>query len=209
MYELYDYFRSSASYRVRIALAYKQCEYKTIPVHLVQGDQHDPEYIAKNPQELVPTLQVGQQFLRQSLAILEYLEEVIPDPALLPKDPILRAEIRSVALTIACEMHPLNNLRVLQYLQQKLTVNDEEKNQWYHHWLGKGFAAIEAQLKNHPARGKCCFGDTPTFADLCLIPQLYNAHRFEVPLAEYPTLLEIEKYCLTLPAFSVSAPKSS
>ena len=209
MYELYDYFRSTASYRVRIALAYKQCDYKTIPIHLLEngGEQHQSQYRTLNPQELVPTLRVDDHYLHQSLAILEYLEETHPQPALLPKDPLLRAEIRGIALSIACDIHPLNNLRVLQYLQQNLNVTDAEKDVWYHHWLSKGLSAIETLLAKNPNRGNCCFGNTPTFADLCLIPQLYNAHRFAVPLEDYPTLLAIETHCLTLPAFIWAMPR--
>ncbi len=209
MYELYDYFRSTASYRVRIALAYKQCDYKTIPIHLINngGEQHQSQYLELNPQGLVPTLKADNHYLHQSLAILEYLEECHPEPRLLPKDPIVRAEIRAVAQSIACDIHPLNNLRVLQYLQQKLNVSEDEKNTWYHHWVHKGLSALETQLAQHPARGLCCFGDTPTFADLCLIPQMFNAHRFEVPLDDYPTLVAIEAHCLTLPAFIAAAPR--
>ena len=198
---LYDYFRSSASYRVRIALNLKSLPYDLHEVHLVKegGQQHAADYLALNPQGRVPALVEGKDVLTQSLAILEYLEEQYPEPALLPKDPVLRAKVRAAAHAIAMDIHPLNNLSVLQYLQQELSVDDEQKQAWYAHWIQIGFRALETQLK--PSAGPYCFGKQLTFADVCLIPQMYNARRFNVDLHDCPTLLHINEQCMQLDAF--------
>ena len=205
---LHNYFRSSASYRVRIALNLKRLPYDYRAVHLNRGggEQFQPAFRALNPQALVPVLEDGGALLRQSLAILEYLEEVHPSPPLLPRDPLGRARVRALALTVACEMHPLNNLRVLNYLAGTLGVTAEGKSSWYRHWVELGFGALEAELAGHPQTGAFCHGDEPTLADCCLIPQLFNARRFECDLTPYPTLLAVEKRCLELAAFRDAAP---
>ncbi len=206
--KLYSYFRSSASYRVRIALNLKGLTYEYVAVHLTRngGEQFGAEYRSMNPQALVPVLQDGSHALTQSLAIIEYLDEIHPQPPLLPRDPVERARVRALALNIACEIHPLNNLRVLQYLTGKLGLTEEVKNQWYHHWIALGFQALETQLANSQETGKFCHGDTPTLADCCLIPQLTNARRFKGDVSAYPTLLRIERNCNELPAFQRAAP---
>lgn len=206
--KLYDYFRSTAAYRVRIALNYKKLRYDLEEIHLVNdgGEQHQVPYRDINPQGRVPTLLDGDDVLTQSLAIIEYLEEVHPQPALLPTDAMLRAKIRAFANAIACDIHPLNNLSVLQYLKNTLNVSDEQKNAWYAHWIEIGFAALEKGLVN--SAGKYCFGNQLTLADLCLIPQVYNANRFAVPLDNYPTILRINENCLAMPAFDQAKPQT-
>ena len=206
---LYDYFRSSASYRVRIALNLKGLPYDLQEVHLVKdgGQQHAADYVALNPQGRVPALAEGGDVLKQSLAILEYLEEQYPEPALLPQDPVLRAKVRAAAHTIAMDIHPLNNLSVLHYLQQTLSVDDEQKQAWYAHWIQIGFRALEAQLQ--PTAGPYCFGKQPTFADVCLIPQMYNARRFNVDLRDCPTLQRIDDQCMQLDAFAQADPDNA
>ncbi|AAN54726.1 maleylacetoacetate isomerase [Shewanella oneidensis MR-1] len=208
---LYGYWRSSAAYRVRIALNLKGVSAEQLSVHLVRdgGEQHKADYIALNPQELVPTLVVDDEqdgdALTQSLAIIEYLDELYPKTPLLPASALERAHVRAMALTIACEIHPLNNLRVLQYLTQKLTVNEEAKSAWYHHWVATGFTALETQLVRHS--GRYCFGDKVTIADLCLVPQVYNAQRFNVDLTPYPNIMRVWAECNQLPAFADAAPE--
>lgn len=210
--QLYSYFRSSASYRVRIALHLKGLAYETVPVHLLNqgGEQFLPEFSALNPQSQVPVLEEDGHYLTQSLAILEYLEERFPTPALLPADPLLRARARQLALAIACDIHPLNNLRVLRYLKRDLELPDEKKNTWIAHWIKLGFAALEQQLSatgsTDKPRGRFCIGDTPGLADCCLIPQMFNARRFEVDMTPYPTLVSIEQACEALDAFRLAAP---
>lgn len=208
--KLYSYFRSSASYRVRIALNYKNIPHRQEYVHLVKegGEQFKADYKKLNSQCLVPTLVDDEHIITQSLAMLEYLEEKYPSPALLPEDIHQRAKVRSMALQIACEIHPLNNLRVLQYLQNDLQLSDEDKSMWYQHWIIEGFNALEVRLERDADVGKCCFGDTPTFADLCLIPQVYNAKRFDCPLDDYPTIMRINDHCLGLTAFATASPES-
>ncbi len=208
--KLYSYYRSSASYRVRIGLNYKKIEYETVPIHLVKngGEQFQQPYRELNQQSLVPTLVHDTTIITQSMAILEYLEEIYPQQPLLPTVPADRAKVRAMALQIACEIHPLNNLRVLNYLKTNLQTSDEDKSIWYQHWIIEGFNALEMQLEGDPDRGKCCFGDTPTFADLALIPQIYNAKRFNSPLDDYPILLKINDYCLTLEAFDQAIPEN-
>ncbi len=206
---LYSYFRSSAAYRVRIALNLKGLPYEVIPVHLVKdgGQQHQAAFQAINPAELVPALGTGQQVLNQSLAIIEYLEELQPKPALLPGNALERAQIRALALDIACDIHPLNNLRVLQYLSGTLQVSEDTKASWYHHWIQQGFDALEQRLSQSPSCGQFCFGDSPTLADCCLIPQLTNARRFNGEVSRWPTLTRIEANAMQLSAFQQAAPE--
>lgn len=207
---LYGYWRSSAAYRVRIALNLKGLAYRQVPVHLVKngGQQHAPEYLALNPQGLVPLLvDTGNGGVRiaQSLAILEYLDEVFPVPALLPADPAQRAQVRALALHIACDIHPLNNLRVLQYLTSELGASDEAKNAWYRHWVDSGLAAVEQGLAAFD--GRLSLGERPGYLEACLIPQLYNARRFECDLNGYPRILAIAARCEALDAFKNAAPE--
>ncbi|MCP0914451.1 MULTISPECIES: maleylacetoacetate isomerase [Legionella] len=208
--KLYDYFRSSASYRVRIALNYKNISYERIPVHLVNhgGEQNRPEYLALNPQGLVPTLDENGHILSQSLAIIEYLEEISPKPALLPQTPLGRGLVRSLAYLIACDIHPLNNLRVLQELRQNFAATEEQIQQWYHLWLKKGFTALEARLQALPRKNHVCYGQEITLADVCLVPQVYNAKRFHFSMDAYPLITEINDYCSHLPAFAEAAPEA-
>jgi len=208
--KLYTFFRSSASYRVRIALNLKGLEYEHVSIHLRRGggEQFSSDYKAKNPQALVPTLEDGGRLLTQSLAIIEYLEERYPAPPLLPKDPADRAAVRAMALAIACEIHPIQNLRVLSYLRSELKQPEAEANRWAQHWIGLGFSALEQMVLAVPKRGKFCFGDAPTLADLCLVPQVANARRFGCDLSGYPTLVRIDAHCGTLPAFVKAAPEN-
>lgn len=205
--KLYSYFRSSAAFRVRIALNLKGLSYDTQAVHLLKqgGEQHSAEYAAINPSELVPTLLDQQYVLTQSLSILEYLEEAYPKTALLPQNLQQRAQIRTFAQHIACEIHPLNNLRVLQYLEQTLAVSNSEKTAWYQHWIKLGFHSLEQQLQH--SNGKYCFGEQASFADCCLIPQVYNAKRFQIDLTEYPKIQSIYTHCMQLAAFQQAAPE--
>ncbi len=207
MLQLYDYFRSTASYRVRIALHLKRLAYDKVEIHLVNngGEQHQPSYLALNPQGLVPCLIDGDSKITQSLAILEYLEETYPTPALLPTDNKARAYVRALSQLIACDIHPLNNLRVLQYLTGELDCSEQQKQAWYQHWIAIGFTAFEQSLQQHGYHGSCCYGDAPTFADLLLVPQVYNANRFQCDLSAYPTIQAINAYCLSLPAFANAA----
>ena len=208
--KLYTFFRSSASYRVRIALNLKGLAHEQIPIHLRRGggEQFSPAYKAVNPQALVPAMEDGGRFLNQSLAIIEYLEERYPEPPLLPKDPADRATVRAMALVIACEVHPIQNLRVLNYLRSELKQPEAEANRWAQHWIALGFSALEQMVLSAPSRGKFCFGDSPTLADLCLVPQLSNARRFNCDLSPYPTLVQIDARCATLPAFAKAAPEN-
>ena len=209
MLQLYSYFRSSAAYRVRIALNLKGLPFEYIPVHLLKdgGQQHAADYQGINPAELVPALVEDGHAITQSLAIMEYLDETHPEPALLPRDALGRARVRALAQSIACEMHPLNNLRVLQYLERDLKLDETAKNTWYRHWVTVGFTALEAMLANNPNTGIFCHGDTPGLADCCLMPQILNARRFDTPLDPFPTILRIETTCLALDAFAKAAPQ--
>ncbi|UTV30377.1 maleylacetoacetate isomerase [Photobacterium atrarenae] len=202
--ELFDYFRSSASYRVRIALNLKGLDYTLSPVSLLANEQTDASYTAINPSALVPGLRTEQGMLGQSVAILEYLEERYPEPPILPRGTWEKAKCRELALTVACDIHPLNNLRVLNYLSRQLGVEQAEKTVWYHHWLKLGFQTLESLLASQE-QPFCC-GNQPTMADICLIPQLYNARRFELDLAPYPTLIKIEQQCQQLEAFRRAHP---
>lgn len=206
---LFSYWRSSAAYRVRIGLNLKGLSYETAPVHLVRdgGEQHGVEFRKVNPQGLVPVLQHGQRMLRQSLAILEYLDEVWPQPALLPATSRDRQRVRALAQLVACDIHPLNNLRVLQYFEGTWGVPQPERDAWVQHWMVEGLAAFEAMLDDHPSTGAFCDGHMPTIADCSLVPQLYNARRFGVDLTPYPTILRIEQACLALPAFDAARPE--
>ena len=206
--KLYSYFPSSASFRVRIALNLKGLPYEFAGVHLLRGggEQFKPEFAALNPQSLVPVLVDGDQALTQSLAIIEYLEETHPKPALLPKTPAERARVRSLALLIACDIHPLNNLRVLKYLKRTLKVEDDAKDAWYCHWVNLGFTALEARLACDSATGRFCHGDTPGLADCCLVPQVFNAQRLKCDLSAMPTIRRIHESCMGLEAFQRAAP---
>lgn len=210
--KLYSYFRSSASYRVRIALNLKGLPYDIVPVHLLKdgGEQFSSEYLKLNPDALVPSLMddAGDTpaVLTQSLAIMEYLDEMHMQPPLLPRKALDRAYVRSVALSIACDIHPLNNLRVLRYLKRELSVSEEKKNTWYRHWCEQGLAALEKTLSTDPRTGKFCFGDAPTIADCCLVPQIANARRVESDLSKMPTIMRINQACLALDAFINAAP---
>ena len=208
MLQLYTYFRSSAAYRVRIALHLKDLAFTSLPVHLLDGggQQHSAAYAAVNPSHLVPTLVADGTALGQSLAIMEYLEETHPTPALLPATPLARARVRALAHTVACDVHPLNNLRVLQYLERTLGLDAPARADWYRHWITLGLGTLEALLHRHPDTGVFCHGDTPTLADCCLVPQLANARRYDTPLQAFPTLLRIEAACLALEAFARAAP---
>lgn len=207
--KLYSYWRSSAAYRVRIGLDLKGLPYETVPVHLVRdgGEQHAEAFRRTNPQELVPVLQHGERVLGQSLAILEYLDETWPQPPLLPADAVGRARVRALAQAVACDIHPLNNLRVLQYLENTLGQDADARMAWVRHWIGIGFAAIEAMLDT-PAGGRFCHGDAPTLADCCLVPQVYNARRFKLDMAPYPNIERVEAACLELPAFDGARPEN-
>jgi len=205
--KLYNYFRSSAAYRVRIALNLKGLAFEYVPVHLGRGEQRSEAYLALNAQALVPTLVDDAVRLTQSLATIEYLDEIHPQPRLLPVTPAERARVRAIALAIACDIHPLNNLRVLQYLTRTLGVSEDGKNGWYRHWIDLGLSALEAQLAGETATGTYCHGQTPTLADICLVPQLANARRYGIPLDGYPTLLRIDRSCRELAAFARAAPE--
>lgn len=206
--KLYSYFRSSAAYRVRIALNLKGLDADIIPVHLLKdGGQHrKQDYLALNPSALVPTLVDGDFALGQSMAILEYLEETRPQPALLPADAQGRARVRAMAQLIACDIHPLNNLRVLRYLKHSLNVDDAARDEWYRHWVDLGLTAIEAMLADSPDTGTFCHGDSPTFADVLLVPQVANARRLDCDLSAMPNVVRIDAECMSRDAFIKAAP---
>ena len=203
--QLYNYFRSSASYRVRIALALKGLDYDYRAVHLVKNEQFNESYAAVSASRLVPTLVDGDLVLTQSLAIIEYLDETHPEPALLPKGAAERARVRALAYDIACEIHPLNNLRVLRYLVHDLKLSEDDKNRWYRHWVETGLETLERQLED-PRSGRFCHGDTPTLADITLVPQIFNAQRLDCRLDHVPAVMRVFDACMKLPAFDATQP---
>jgi maleylacetoacetate isomerase len=199
---LYDYYRSSASYRVRIALNLKGAEYTAVPTSLLTGEHKSPEYIARNPQGFVPMLSADGHDFTQSLAIIEYLDAAYPEPAFLPVDPAARAKALAQAYVIAMDIHPINNLRVLRYLRDVLGQEQAAVDTWYRHWVTEGFTALEAMAPEHGLFG----GDTPDIADICLVPQMYNARRLETPLEAFPKLLRIDMALCAIPAFAAAHP---
>ena len=210
MIKLYNYFRSSASYRVRIALNLKGLPYEYLSVHLLKdgGQQLAPSFRALNPESLVPVLDDDGEVLTQSLAIIEYLEETRPDPPLLPRHASERAYVRGIALAIACEIHPLNNLRVLRYLVKTLGASEEQKNAWYRHWVGQGLASIEARLLAERRSGRYALGDAVTLAEVFIVPQIFNAQRMDCNLDAVPTVMRIFDNCMQLPAFVDAQPSA-
>ncbi|MGQ0657074.1 MAG: maleylacetoacetate isomerase [Chromatiales bacterium] len=205
---LYTYFRSSAAYRVRIALNLKRLYYEPRFVHLLSGEQNGSDYLKVNPQGRIPALVDGNTVLTQSLAIIEYLEECHPETPLLPREPVERAFVRSVAQLVACDIHPLNNLRVQQYLREQFFADDVACHIWMRHWIEGGFAALEQRLRDHGTNGQYCFGNHPTLADVCLIPQVFNAKRVACDLAPFPTIAAIDAHCRALAAFARAAPEN-
>ena len=205
---LYGYPMSSASYRVRIALALKDLDATMVTKQLRRGEHRLKDFLQLNPQGLIPVLTLDdRQPLTQSLAIIEYLEEVYPKPALLPCSPLDRARVRAMSQLIACDIHPLNNLRVLQYLEATLAQGPSARDAWYRHWIEAGFAALEEMLARDPSRGRFCHGESPTMADVCLVPQVFNARRFSVDLGPYPRVVAIDAACSELAAFTSAAPE--
>lgn len=206
---LYSYWRSSAAFRVRIALNLKGLRYETRAVHLLHngGEQHAPDYVAINPQELVPALVDDDRVITQSMAIVEYLDETHPQPALLPPDAAGRARVRGLAQMVACDIHPLGNLRVLQHIDVQFGADDERKGNWMRHWISAGFQALETMLATSTHTGRYCHGDMPGLADLCLVPQVYNARRWNMALDDYPTIRRIDAACTELEAFQQAMPE--
>lgn len=206
--KLYNYFRSSASYRVRIALALKGLSYEYVSVHLAKGEHKQADYAGIAADGLVPLLELEDGTrLSQSMAIIEYLDDTHPEPALLPADALSRARVRALAQSIACEIHPLNNLRVLKYLVRELKVEEDAKNTWYRHWVRSGLEAFERQLAQQ-SPSTFCWGETPTLADCCLVPQIYNAQRFDTPLDGLPRTMAVYDACMALPAFQAAQPSA-
>jgi maleylacetoacetate isomerase len=201
---LFDYWRSSASYRVRIALNLKGIQYESVPIDLVGGAQKDPAYRERNPQGFVPLLEIDGARIAQSLAIIDYLDATRPEPPLLPGEPGDRAHVLSLALAVACDIHPLNNLRVLKYLAGPLGQPEDVRDTWYRHWVSEGLAALEEMAREQA--GRFLFGDSPTLADICLVPQLYNARRFDVPLCDYPALVRADAEANRLEGFAAAHP---
>jgi maleylacetoacetate isomerase len=204
--KLYGYFRSSAAFRVRIALNLKKLDYANAFIHLRRGDQAQPEFLGLNPQGLVPAIEVDEQRLIQSLPIIEYLDETHPEPPLLPRDPAGRARVRALAAIVACDIHPLNNLRVLRYLNRPLGHDQGAVEAWYNHWIDGGFRAIEALLAGDRRTAAFCHGDRPGLADIALVPQVVNAERYRLDLAPYPTIARIFENCMKLDAFAAAHP---
>jgi len=208
MINLYTFFRSSAAFRVRIALNVKGLAYSSIPKAFAKNEHRAEDYLMINPQGLIPALEADGNLLSQSLAIIEYLEETRPDPPLLPKEPGARAKVRAMALAIACEIHPLNNLRVLNYLRQTFGQNEDGVNTWYRHWVAEGFAGLETMVREASWTKRYCHGDALSMADVLLVPQMYNARRFKCDLAPFPTLVSISEHLETLPAFEAARPEA-
>ncbi|HOY34652.1 MAG TPA: maleylacetoacetate isomerase [Piscinibacter sp.] len=206
--QLFNYFRSSASYRVRIALALKGLDYDYMPVQLARNEHFKESYAALSPARLVPLLKDDERIVTQSLAIIEYLDELHPQPPLLPGTALERARIRALALDVACEIHPLNNLRVLRYLVHDLKVSEDDKNRWYRHWVETGLEAVEQQLASHPATGRFCHGDAPTLADVVLVPQIHNAKRMDCRLDHVPTVMRVFEACMAHDAFAKTQPSA-
>jgi len=205
--KLYGYFRSSAAFRVRIALNLKKLEYESAFVHLRRGDQRQPGFLDVNPQGLVPALETDDALLIQSLPIIEYLDETYPSPPLLPRDAKGRARVRALAAIVACDVHPINNLRVLRYLLRPLGHDEAAVETWYNHWIAEGFGALERLLAGDGRTGQFCHGDTPGLADIVLVPQVFNAHRYQsLDLAPYPTIVRIYETCLNIDAFAAAHP---
>ena len=204
--KLYSFFRSSAAFRVRIALNLKGLPYETAAIHLRRNDQTKPEYLGVNAQGLVPTLEDGGETLIQSLAIIEYLDETYPDPPLLPQTPADRARVRALAEIVACDIHPINNLRVLRYLTRAFGRDESDIATWYNHWINAGFQALEALLADDRRTGIHCHGDRPGLADIALVPQVVNAERYRLDMAPYPTITRIHQSCLQLPPFQAAHP---
>ncbi len=205
--KLHSYFRSSASFRVRIALELKALRYDYVAVHIGRGDHKKPPYVDLSADTLVPLLEIDGQQLSQSMAIIEYLDEKHPAPALMPSDALGRAKVRALAQSVSCDIHPINNLRILKYLVQELKVEDEAKNAWYRHWTREGLVAFEKQLAQLPA-STFCHGDTPTLADCCLVPQIFNAKRFDTDLSDLPRTMAAYDACMALPAFQKAQPSA-
>ena len=205
--KLYTFFRSSAAFRVRIALNLKGLAYESVPKGLVKNEHRSADYLALNPQGLIPALDVGGDVLSQSLAIIEYLNDRYPTPPLLPPGPLERARVRSMALAIACDIHPLNNLRVLNYLRGELQQGDAGVNTWYRHWIAEGFKGLEIQAREHSSEQRYCYGDTVSIADVLLVPQMFNARRFETDLTPFPTLTAISAHLESLPEFAAARPE--
>ena len=208
MLKLYGYYRSSAAYRVRIALELKSLNWESVPVNMQFGEQKNESFSQHNPQGLVPMLESSGQFFAQSLAIIEYLEELHPEPPLLPSGTAQRARVRGMAHQIAMEMHPLNNLRVLKYLENELGLNEEKKSSWYQHWIAEGFRPLEKTLKIYGSEGQFCFGESLSLVDVCLIPQVYNGLRFNCDFSGYPLIKSIWDHCMTLDAFRHASPEA-
>lgn len=204
----YGYFRSSAAYRLRIALNLKRLEAEARFVHLRRAEQQHPDFLRVNPQGLIPALVDDGQVLTQSMAIIEYLDETHPEPRLLPDDALGRARVRALSLAIACDIHPLNNLRVLKYLTGELGLTNDTRDRWYRHWIAEGFAALERLLADHPATGHYCHGDRVTMADVFLVPQVYNAERYQCDLTPYPTIGRIAARARALPEFRAAEPEA-
>jgi maleylacetoacetate isomerase len=205
--KLYTFFRSSAAFRARIALNLKGVRYESLPKVFAKNEHRTAEYLAVNPQGLIPALEIDGAVLSQSLAIVEYLDDTHPTPPFLPDDALGRARVRSMALAIACDIHPLNNLRVLNYLRNELKHDETTVNAWYRHWISVGFTGLEAQAREYSASKRYLYGDAVSMADICLVPQMFNARRFEVDLASFPTLVAISTHLESLPAFADARPE--